>query len=83
MQHFLFKDIKYKVLCESYFGCTINILNLYIINTPMVIALKCADCICDIKDCKVSISPFECPNCILDQCCCWESFHFDINNNNN
>ena len=49
----------------------------------MVIALKCADCICDIKDCKVSLSPFECPNCILDQCCCWESFPFNINKNNN
>jgi len=24
MQHFLFKDIKYKVFCESYFGCTIT-----------------------------------------------------------
>ena len=26
----------------------------------------CADCMCDIEDCKVSQSPFECPNCILD-----------------
>ncbi len=41
----------------------------------MVIALKCADCICDIEECKNSQSPFECHNYILDKCCCWESLH--------
>ncbi len=38
--------------------------------------MKCVDCLCDIKDCKTSLSPFECPNCILDKCYCWQSFHF-------
>ena len=47
----------------------------------MLLPLKCADCICDIEDCKVSESSFECPNCILDKCCCWENFHFSDNNN--
>ena len=36
----------------------------------------CADCMCDIEDCKVSQSPFECPSCILNKCCCWKSFPF-------
>jgi hypothetical protein len=40
-----------------------------------IINLKCADCFCDIDECKVSISPFECQDCILDKCCCWESVH--------
>ena len=55
----------------------------YIINILIVITLKCADCMCDIGDCKVSQSPFECPNCILEKCCCWENFHFINNDNNN
>ena len=45
--------------------------------------MECAECVCDIEDCKVSPSPFECPNCILEKCCCWENFHFSANNNNN
>ena len=43
--------------------------------------MKCADCICDVNECKISQSPFEYPNCILDRCC-WENFHFSDNNNN-
>jgi hypothetical protein len=34
----------------------IRIKNFYIINTVMVIALKCADYICDIEECKVNQS---------------------------
>ena len=45
--------------------------------------MKCADCLCDIEDCKISPSQFECPNRILDKCCCWKSFHFSINNKDN
>lgn len=48
----------------------------------MLLPLKCADCICDIEDYKVNQSPFECPNCILDKCCCWNNSHFTTNNNN-
>jgi hypothetical protein len=60
----------------------IKIKKFYIIYPSIVIALKCADCMCNIKDCKLSQSPFECPNCILDKCCCWENFHFSDDNNN-
>ena len=50
---------------------------LYPMKSVFVFTLKCSECICDIEDCKVSQSPFECPNCILDKCCCWENFHFN------
>ncbi len=37
--------------------------------------MKCADCFCDIDDCRVSPSPYGCQGCILSKCCCWKSFH--------
>ncbi|HJU59444.1 MAG TPA: hypothetical protein VJ583_06820 [Nitrososphaeraceae archaeon] len=45
--------------------------------------MKCSECICDIEDCRVSQTPFECPNCIFEKCCCWENFHSNANNDNN
>ncbi|HET8856085.1 MAG TPA: hypothetical protein VFM28_01025 [Nitrososphaeraceae archaeon] len=45
--------------------------------------MKCSECICDIEDCKVSQSPFECPNCVFKKCCCWKNFHYNTNNDNN
>ena len=58
------------------------IIKFYILKICKIINLKCADCFCDIDECKISRSPFECPNCILDKCCCWEDLHFNANNNN-
>ena len=37
----------------------IRIKKFYIIKTSIFITLRYADCLCDIKDCKVSISSFE------------------------
>ena len=33
--------------------------------------VKCADCGCFPKECKISPSAKECPNCSWDECCCW------------
>ena len=57
-------------------------LKSYILWDSSCFTLKCADCICDVEDCKVSQSSFECPNCILEKCCCWKNFHLSANNNN-
>jgi len=36
-----------------------------------VMQIKCADCSCLPGECKESTSPKGCPNCKLDECCCW------------
>ena len=36
-----------------------------------MLIIKCADCGCLPAECKESKSPKECPNCKLDECCCW------------
>ena len=33
--------------------------------------MKCADCNCLPEECQTSLSPKECPNCRLKECCCW------------
>jgi len=35
--------------------------------------VNCADCGCLPKECKISPSAKECPNCSWDKCCCWET----------
>jgi len=35
--------------------------------------IKCADCGCLPSECNVSNSAKDCPNCTLDECCCWET----------
>ena len=37
--------------------------------------MKCSDCNCIPEECKSSISPLECPDCILDECCCWKTIN--------
>jgi len=37
--------------------------------------IKCADCSCTPEECNLSPSPKECPNCTLDECCCWDALH--------
>jgi len=38
------------------------------------VQVKCADCGCLPEECKKSKSNKECPNCILEECCCcWTS----------
>ena len=38
-----------------------------------MLVIKCADCGCLPAECKESKSASECPNCSLDECCCWET----------
>lgn len=35
--------------------------------------MKCADCNCTPNDCKASPTAFRCPNCTLEECCCWSA----------
>lgn len=37
--------------------------------------MLCADCNCTSEECKLSISPSNCPSCKNDVCCCWNYFH--------
>ena len=37
--------------------------------------IKCWDCNCSPKECKVSPSAKDYPKCSLDECCCWKSIH--------
>jgi hypothetical protein len=32
---------------------------------------KCVDCNCTPNECKLSSSSYACPNCTLNECCCW------------
>jgi hypothetical protein len=45
--------------------------NLIFYGVYLCFTLKCSECICDIEDCRVCQTPFECPNCIFEKCC-WE-----------
>ena len=38
--------------------------------------IKCSDCNCAPEECQRSPSAKQCPNCSLEECCCW----FTINN---
>jgi len=38
-----------------------------------VMQIKCADCGCAPEECKVSPSAKECPNCTLEECCCYNA----------
>jgi len=40
-------------------------------NDKVMFQVKCADCGCFPKECKISPSAKECPNCSWDECCCW------------
>jgi len=71
--------IKNLLVYTLFFVIKNKILNVLIY---ICITLKCADCICAIEECKVSQSPFDCPNCILNKCCCWDNFHFTANKDN-
>ena len=33
--------------------------------------MKCVDCNCTPNECKLSPSSYACPNCTLNECCCW------------
>lgn len=35
--------------------------------------MKCADCNCFPEECESSQPSRECPNCILEECCCWNT----------
>ena len=37
------------------------------------LVIRCADCNCSPDECRASKSPRDCPNCRLDECCCWSS----------
>jgi len=38
-------------------------------------SIKCADCGCFPEECRKSKTSKECPNCILDECCCWNAIN--------
>ena len=42
--------------------------------------MKCADCNCFPEECKTSPSPRECPNCSLEDCCCWNAIKNEKSN---
>ena len=42
-----------------------------------IMNIKCIDCGCYPEECIVSISSFDCPNCLLDDCYCWFIVHND------
>ena len=48
-----------------------SIINLKNTINNMVL-IKCADCGCLPVECKNSKSLKECPNCLREECCCWE-----------
>ena len=41
------------------------------------VKIKCVDCSCYPEECEASISSFDCPSCLLDDCCCWSTVHND------
>lgn len=41
----------------------------------MMPKIKCADCGCFYSECKQSQSPTDCPNCTMNDCCCWPITH--------
>lgn len=41
----------------------------------LMFQVKCADCDCLPSECKTSKSPKDCPNCTLDECCCWNAIN--------
>ncbi len=49
-----------------------SIINLRNTINNMVL-IKCADCGCLPAECKTSKSPKECPNCSMEECCCWQA----------
>ncbi len=49
-----------------------SIINLRNAINNMVL-IKCADCGCLPAECKTSKSPKECPNCSMEECCCWQA----------
>ena len=42
-------------------------------NSDHQMTIKCLDCNCTPKECKLSASATECPNCSLEECCCWKT----------
>jgi len=58
------------ILVEKWKKGSDSIFNLKEKIASMVL-IKCADCGCSPEECKTSTSPTECPNCNLDECCCW------------
>jgi hypothetical protein len=38
--------------------------------------MKCADCNFSPEECQSSVSSFQCPNCTLEECCCWFTMQF-------
>jgi len=37
--------------------------------------IKCSDCNCTPKECKISTSAKQCTNCSLEECCCWKTIN--------
>ena len=37
--------------------------------------ITCTNCGCLPAECEESESPRNCPNCSLEECCCWNEFH--------
>jgi len=40
-------------------------------NSSSQLIIKCSDCNCKFNECKISLSAKDCPNCSLQECCCW------------
>ena len=60
------------VLVQKWKKGSESIINLRSTINNMVL-IKCADCGCLPAECKTSKSSKKCPNCTLEECCCWES----------
>ena len=39
------------------------------------LVVRCADCGCSPEECREAPSAEDCPNCKLDECCCWDAVH--------
>ena len=39
------------------------------------LVVRCADCGCSPEECREAPSAEDCPNCKLDECCCWSAVH--------
>ena len=48
-------------------------LNILILKSLNIKIMKCADCNCFPEECESSPSYRECPNCSLEECCCWNT----------
>jgi hypothetical protein len=60
-------------------GCDVLEKNKHIVsyksNSDNQMSIKCSHCNCMPSECIISKSAKECPNCSLQECCCWVSIN--------